>query len=67
MMMQRYGGRGSMADIRPFRRERRLKSLDECQGPRLRFAPVTTPPISMFILAPVGMLIGVLLGYLLFL
>jgi len=56
-----------MADIRPFRRERRLKSLDECEGPRLRFNPVTTPRISMFILVPAGMLIGVLLGYLLFL
>ena len=55
-----------MADVRPFRRDRRLKSLDECGGPRLRFDPTPPQSISMFILAPVGMLIGVLIGYLLF-
>jgi len=56
-----------MADIRQFRRARRLKSLDECNGPRLRFNPIPSQSISMFILAPAAMLIGVLLGYLLFL
>jgi hypothetical protein len=55
-----------MADIRPFRRARRLQSLDECSGPRLRFNPIPPQSISMFVLAPVAMLIGVLLGYLLF-
>ena len=54
-----------MADIRPFRREKRLKSLDECQGPRLRFNPITTPPISPAILIPAGVMIGIGLGYLL--
>lgn len=54
-----------MADILPFRREWRLKSLDECEGPRLRFNPITTPTISAAIVIPLGIVIGVGLGYLL--
>ncbi|QOT71866.1 hypothetical protein H5V43_01420 [Sphingobium fuliginis] len=55
-----------MADIRPFRTERRLKSLDECAGPRLRFDPMPKPSISAYIIVPIGLMVGVGLGYLLF-
>lgn len=57
--------RGNVADIRPFRREKRLKSLDECNGPRLRFAPMPAPPVSGYFIFPIGLLIGAGLGYLL--
>ena len=56
-----------MADIRPFRRERRLKSLDECETPRLQFLSMPKRPTSLFIIIPTGIILGIALGYILIL
>jgi len=55
-----------MADIKPFRKERRLRSLDECEGPRLKFNTRSASSISPVLLVPVGVIMGAGLGYLIF-
>ena len=56
-----------MTDIRPFRHEKRLKSLDECEGPILHFNPPKRKPISLPLLIAAGFIIGVAMGALIFL
>ena len=57
---------GTMADIRRFRHEKRLKSLDECEGPILRFDPPRPKAISLPVIILAGLTLGVALGYLIF-
>jgi hypothetical protein len=56
-----------MADITPLEGKKRLKSLDEFDGPRFKLGASQRQQIHPFLLTLIGLMFGVALGVYLFL